>query len=173
METVAWYNLKHFTDLFLHAAYGITNEYDLEYSLALNCLINIKGLKIQEGCQLGPSIFHEAIFKSRGNRKRRKFITQLLHYSDVIMNTMASQITSVSFVYSTVLFRSKKISKPRFTGLCMRNSPVTGDFPAQRANNAENVSIWWRHHGFTIFASRYVFPRVINLDTLVTELILQ
>ena len=24
--------------------------------------------------------------------------------------------------------------------------PVTGEFPAQRASNAENVSIWWRHH---------------------------
>ena len=22
----------------------------------------------------------------------------------------------------------------------------TGEFPAQRASNAENVSIWWRHH---------------------------
>ena len=26
------------------------------------------------------------------------------------------------------------------------NSPVTGEFPAQIASNAENVSIWWRHH---------------------------
>ena len=26
------------------------------------------------------------------------------------------------------------------------NSPVTGEFPAQRASNAENVSIWGRHH---------------------------
>ena len=26
------------------------------------------------------------------------------------------------------------------------NSPVTGEFPAQRASNAENVDIWWRHH---------------------------
>ena len=25
------------------------------------------------------------------------------------------------------------------------NSPVTGEFPAQKVNNAENVSIWWRH----------------------------
>ena len=24
--------------------------------------------------------------------------------------------------------------------------PVTGEFPAQKASNAENVSIWWRHH---------------------------
>ena len=25
-------------------------------------------------------------------------------------------------------------------------SPVTHGFPSQRASNAENVSIWWRHH---------------------------
>ena len=44
--------------------------------------------------------------------------------------------------------RSKKTSKPRVTGLCAGNSPVTGEFPAQRASNAENVFIWWRHHVF-------------------------
>ena len=42
--------------------------------------------------------------------------------------------------------RSKKTSKLRVTGLCDGNSRVTGEFPAQRASNAENVSIWWRHH---------------------------
>ena len=42
--------------------------------------------------------------------------------------------------------RSKKTTKLRITGLCEGNSPVTGEFPAQRANNAEIVSIWWRHH---------------------------
>ena len=41
---------------------------------------------------------------------------------------------------------SKKTSKLRVTGLCEGNSPVTGEFPAQTASNAENVSIWWRHH---------------------------
>ena len=47
------------------------------------------------------------------------------------------------------LFRrkSKKISKLRVTGLCAGNSPGTGEFPAQMASYAENVSIWWRHHG--------------------------
>ena len=44
--------------------------------------------------------------------------------------------------------RSKKTSNLRVTGLCAGNSPVTGEYPAQRASNAENVSIWWRHHGF-------------------------
>ena len=42
--------------------------------------------------------------------------------------------------------RSMKLSKLCVTGLCAGNSPVTGGFPAQRASNAENVSIWWRHH---------------------------
>ena len=42
--------------------------------------------------------------------------------------------------------RSKKTSKLRVTGLCAGNSPATGEFPSQMASNAENVSIWWRHH---------------------------
>ena len=32
------------------------------------------------------------------------------------------------------------------TGLCAGNLPWTSEFPAQMASNAENVSIWWRHH---------------------------
>ena len=46
--------------------------------------------------------------------------------------------------------RSKKTSKLCVTGLCEGNSPVTSEFPAQMASNAENVSIWWRHHGWWI-----------------------
>ena len=42
--------------------------------------------------------------------------------------------------------RSKKTPKPQVTALCAGNSPVTGEFPAQRASNAENISNWWRHH---------------------------
>ena len=42
--------------------------------------------------------------------------------------------------------RSKKTSKLRVAGLCVGNSPGTGEFPAQMARNAENVSILWRHH---------------------------
>ena len=42
--------------------------------------------------------------------------------------------------------RSKKTSKHRVAGLYAGNSLVTGEFPAQMASDAENVSIWWRHH---------------------------
>ena len=70
-----------------------------------------------------------------------------VHYNDV-MSMMASQITSLAIVYSIVysMCRSKKTSKLRVIGLCEGNSAVIGEFPAQRASNAENVSIWWRHH---------------------------
>ena len=76
--------------------------------------------------------------------------TNSLHYGDVIMSAVSSQITSVSpDGLRNRLFRrrSKKTSKFRVTGLCEGNSPVTGQFPSQRTSNAENVSIWWRHHG--------------------------
>ena len=48
--------------------------------------------------------------------------------------------------------RSKKTSKLRVTSLCAGNSPGpgTGEFPTQIASNAENVSIWWRHHDTSI-----------------------
>ena len=51
-------------------------------------------------------------------------------------------------VYIPIFFRrrSKEISKLNVTGLCEGNSPVTDEFPAQKASNAENVPIWWRHH---------------------------
>ena len=59
------------------------------------------------------------------------------HYNDVIMSAMTSQIISFMIVYSTV-----------YSGADQRKhqSSASGEFPAQRASNAENASIWWRHH---------------------------
>ena len=64
------------------------------------------------------------------------------------MGAIASQITSPTIVYSTVYSDAdqRKILKLRVTGLCAGNSPGTGEFHAQMASNAENISIWWRHH---------------------------
>ena len=63
------------------------------------------------------------------------------------MGAMACQITSLTILYSTVYTGAdeKKTWKLHVTGLCAGNSSVTGEFPAQMASNAENVSIWWRH----------------------------
>ena len=60
---------------------------------------------------------------------------------------MASQITSLVIVYSTVYSGAdqRKHQAPRHWPLC---GGFTGDrlIPAQMASNAENVSIWWRHY---------------------------
>ena len=53
------------------------------------------------------------------------------------MDTIASQITQ-PFNQTQI----KETSKLRVTGICTG----TGEFPAQMASNAENVSISWRHH---------------------------
>ena len=140
------------------------------------------GLTNVEVMKLGTMVSH---VRSRdgaiGTLTRLITFISNIHYSDVIMSAMGSQITNVSIVCSIVstgadqikhpllwrhngcdsvsnhqphhcllnrLFRrrSKKTSKLCVTGLCVGNSPETGEFPAQMASNAEKVSIWWRHH---------------------------
>ena len=72
--------------------------------------------------------------------------------------------------------RSNKTSKLRVTGLCVGNSPEAGEFPAQMASNAENVSMWWRHHeeGNPIFhpygQSMGVFCIYLELECLFSSL---
>ena len=75
-----------------------------------------------------------------------------LNYSDVIMSAMAFQTTCPTIVYSTIYSRrrSNKASKLHVTGLCEWYSPVTGEFPSQRASNVGNVSIWWRHNVYSV-----------------------
>ena len=70
------------------------------------------------------------------------------HYNDVIMGVSNHQPNDC-LLNRLFRGRSMKTSKFRVTGLCEGNSPGTGEFPAQMASNAENVSIWWRHHGST------------------------
>ena len=73
----------------------------------------------------------------------------IIHYNDVIMDAMESQITSLTIVFYQAFIQvqiKENIKAPlRVTGLCEGNSPGTGEFRAQRASNAENVSIWYKH----------------------------
>ena len=58
------------------------------------------------------------------------------------MSTMASQITGV-LIYSTVCWGAdqRKPENCALMTLYAENSPVSGEFPAQRATDAKNVSI--------------------------------
>ena len=73
------------------------------------------------------------------------------------MTTIASQITSLTVVYSTVYSGpdQRNIKAPSHWPLCGEFTG-TGEIPAQRASYAENVSIWWRHH---VDAITYQYPK--------------
>ena len=64
------------------------------------------------------------------------------------MSTVASQITGVSIIYSTVCSSADQRKHESSVSLALvRGShrwPVNS--PSQRASYAGNVSIWWRHH---------------------------
>ena len=65
-----------------------------------------------------------------------KYTSRLLHrHSEIIW-----------LIHFTLQWRHNGLC---VTGLCAGNSPRTGEFPAQGASNAENVSIWWRHHDWS------------------------
>ena len=69
------------------------------------------------------------------------------HYDDVIMTTIASQVTSLTVVYSIVYSDADERKHQSSASLAfVWGIHRTGEFPAQRASYAENVSIWWRHH---------------------------
>ena len=90
-----------------------------------------------------------------------------LHYGDVVMGTVASHITRLTIVYSTVYsgVDQRNFKAPRHWNYAA-NSPGTGEFPAQMASNAENVSIWWRHHYSWSFLGRGDCLKNISLSSL-------
>ena len=89
------------------------------------------------------------IGQSKFTQCRRQNVSQF-HYNDVIISAMASQIASLTIVYSSVYSGAdqRKLQSSASLAFNVGNSPVTGEFPTQRASNAENVSIWWCHRVF-------------------------
>ena len=99
-------------------------------------------------CQLDtkeqmPVKFKSKLTKMHWKMSSRKWTLQWRHNGrDGVSNHLPHQCL-LNRVFER---RSRKTSKLRLTGLCVGNSPGTGEFPAQMASNAVNVSIWWRHH---------------------------
>ena len=65
------------------------------------------------------------------------------HCSDVLMNAMASQITGVLIVSSTVCSGADQRKHKSSVSLAF-----VGGVSSKRSGNAENVSCWWRRQGF-------------------------
>ena len=71
-----------------------------------------------------------------------------IHYNDVIMSVIASQITSPTIVYSTVYSGADKRKHQSSASLAfsrgIHRGPVNS--PHKWPEKGKNVSIWWRHH---------------------------
>ena len=78
-------------------------------------------------------------------RSINKIITVTFWWARWRLKPPASPLFTQPFIQAQI----KENIKLRVTGLCAGTSSVTCDFPAQMASNAENVSIWWRHHVYS------------------------
>ena len=78
------------------------------------------------------------------------FVIAVVHYGDV-MSTITSQITSLTIFCSTVFSSTNQRKYQSSASLAfvrgIHRSPV--NFSHRRDSNAENDSIWWRHHANT------------------------
>ena len=99
-----------------------------------------------------PLSLSKNIFLATVYQYLKHLLIHRCHHIDVIMGTLASQITSFTIVFSTVYSDAdqRKHQIFRVLGLCAGNSPVAGEFHAHMAIDAEYVSIWWRHHEYPI-----------------------
>ena len=99
---------------------------------------------------------------------------------------MSAMVSKITIVYSKRLFRhrSEKTTSLRVTGHYEGNSSVTNEFPAQRASNAEKVTICLSHNGnfylshVTSYQSRresnmsqYEMPSITSLDIGINRMI--
>ena len=92
------------------------------------------------------------------------YITVTSQWARWHLKSPASRLFTQLFIQAQI---KKQTPKLRVTGICAGNSPVIGEFPAQRTSNAENVSIWRRHHEVTpsekVEYSSYYFGAPIDV----------
>ena len=95
------------------------------------------------------NVYKPVLSKCLDLRMRELFVALQWRHNE--RDGVSNHRRQVCFLNRLLRRRSKKTSKLRVTGLCEGNSQVTGEFPTQRASNADNVSIWWSHHVFKRF----------------------
>ena len=95
--------------------------------------------------------------------------SRCFHYNDVIMSAVVPQITNVSIVCSTVGLGADQRKHQSSASLAFVRGihwwPVNS--PHKKARNAENVSIWWRHHGHckTCWSLLYIALNWLNYSS--------
>ena len=96
-----------------------------------------------------------------GNKHIFKIATQMartLRWRSIRHGGVSNRQPHLTIVYSTVYSGAdqRKHQSSASLAFVRGNSPGTGEFPAQMASNAENISIWWRHHGSMTWSTHVV-----------------
>ena len=91
------------------------------------------------------------------------YITLQWHHSEQNGKSAISRLFTQPLIQSADQRKNQSSAPLAF----VRNPPVTGEFPTQRASNAENVSIWWHHHGYQ--NTKYRILLTCNLNYLVSR----
>ena len=95
------------------------------------------------------NVWHEF---QRHNQWWPRLVTHIC-FTRPVWVKITSELCSLQLFNRLFRRRSKKTSELRVTGLCKGTSPVTGEFPAQRASNADKVLIWRRDVIMLFFTS--------------------
>ena len=75
------------------------------------------------------------------------YYNELSPYDDITWTSCSLKSPAIQlFIQQLMQIHIKETSKSMVLALCEGSSPVTGEFPSQRASDAEKASIWWRHH---------------------------
>ena len=132
----------------IHIIYAIFKLSKLQLSANFNEIQNTKrfqdnALKLDSSSSQQSSVFYDQSVIDASTTSVCSISLQWRHNAH---NGVLNHQSHDSLLNRLFRRRSKEKLKVRVTGLCEWNSPGTGEFPAQRASNAENVSISWRHH---------------------------
>ena len=85
------------------------------------------------------------------------------HYGDIIMGAIASQITSLTIVYSTVYSDAYQRKHQSSASLAFDRW-----IPRTKGSSAENISIWWRHHELVTFHANNICNEWISYKENIT-----
>ena len=90
-------------------------------------------------------------------RENHKMVRKMSGKSQgILWGLMAGHPAPASPLFTQPFIQAKikeNIKAPRHWPLC-KEFTGDGEFPAQMASNAKDVSIWWRHHGQTGFVPK-------------------
>ena len=81
---------------------------------------------------------------------RHQYITVTSWWTRWLLKSPAAPLFTQLFIQAQI---KENIKAPRHWPLCEEFTGA-GEFPAQMASNAENVSIWWRHHRMRILTGQ-------------------